>query len=647
MQSLFVHFGAARIVSRGLVVSTRSDLPDRRQPASAAANASAQHRPRAQGSILPTLARLTGAVGSLGLMATMLCILATSMLGAADVILPPTSVLTPSPKQPRQNYSDNHFLVRLKPEADRQAFARRVRRDLGASTEFHSRFEGYASVHLSKSGATSRRANRAVNQLASLPWVERARPHLLMHAHATPDDPFFKNYGDPTMDPDLMDNQYYLFEVNAPQAWDLEKGSPDTVIAVIDTGVSVYHEDLAAKIVPGHDFVGDNAGWWVGTDPEDDPASNDDNPTVWDPAWGQPEDHGYPGFLAGEDPNAQSAWWAEHYDPAIGDSVNNSPALGETRSPDSGVAHGTVAASLAAATTDNGRGLAGMAWNPSIMPVRVMNAEGWGFGIDAADAIYWAVENGADVLNLSWGFGPMYSIDPAEFEEGGEGHLVQQALEWAHEQGVMIVASAGNSDGVVENYGDHEYFGDGISHSGGLDFPANLPQTISVGSTNEARIKSSFSSYADPLLGEILDVIAPGESLETMGMWSGSVWSAYDWWIWGDAMGFDPLLPLGEDLYDAGAMGTSFSAPIVSGFAALLKSRYPYLTNDDLREILMASGQDLGDPGYDPYFGYGMLDSYQGIVYSDSYVPEPVTSTLLLTGIAILGWRARRRRKGA
>jgi subtilisin family serine protease len=558
----------------------------------------------------------------------------------ADFIIPPGMTAPPAPRPPLSNYSDEHFLVRLQPGADRQAFARQVRENLGVTPRFHERFDGYASV----SFARGARGPALAAGLSALPWVESVRPHLLMHAHSVPNDPFFKNYGDPDMDPDLMDNQYYLFEVNAPQAWELEKGSPDTVIAIIDSGVSVYHEDLADKIVPGWDFVGDNVGWWVGVESEESPGSQDDNPTVWDPAWGQPDDHGYPGFDIFSDDSDRAAWWAANYDPAIGDTVDNNPAIDPYGGIDSGVSHGTVAASMAAAVTDNGMGMAGMAWYPSIMPVRVINAEGWGFGIDAADAIYWAVENGADVLNLSWGFGPMYAISPAEFEPGGEGDLVKQALEWAHTQGVMIIASAGNSDGVVENYGDHEYFGDGISHSGGLDFPANLPQTISVGSTNEARIKSDFSSYADPLLGEILDVVAPGESLETLGMWSGSVWSAYDWWLWGELLMGEPFLPLGEDLYDAGAMGTSFSAPIVSGLAALIKSRYPFLTNDDLREILMVTGQDLGDPGYDPYFGYGLLDAGEAIRYSDVYVSEPVTASLFLAGVAVIGWRARRRR---
>jgi len=594
------------------------------------------------------------------------CVAAIGVLVAAaslrcDTILAPrVAYRQPRPVQaPQPNYSDRSFLVRVDPGTDHATFAGQARQRLGARVKFHQRFEGYASVHLPPRRDSAVGRVNPVAALEAMPGVRSVRPHLIMHSHAAPNDPFFKDFGDPDMDPDRMDNQYYLFDVNAPQAWDLEKGSPDTVIAVIDSGVSAYHEDLAAKLVPGYDFVGDNVGWWVDPEPPDnpgryeDPTSEDSNPTVWDPAWGQPEDYGYPDFDIFSDENERAAWWEANYDPAIGDSVSNDASIDYPYpyySTDTGTTHGTLAAAMTAAVTDNGKGMAGLAWFPSVMPVRVINAEGWGFGIDAADAIYYAVNHGADVLNFSWGFGPMYRIDPAEFEPGGEGALVKEAIEWAAAQGVMIVASAGNSDNhpFIEDYGDHQYFGDGASHSGGLDFPANMPETISVGATNEDHLKSDFSSYADPLLGEILDVIAPGESVNTFGMWTCSVWDANLYYL-DHAIGpiYEELgyLPLGEDLYSPDAYGTSFSAPIVSGFAGLLKSRYPFLTNDDLRAILIMSGQDLGDAGYDPYFGYGLLDAFAGIEYSDGYVPEPTTTAAFLLGIGVIAWRARRRRR--
>jgi len=568
----------------------------------------------------------------------------------ADTVLSPLVFPRPvAPARAVSNYSDHDFLIRLAPETDREEFATQVQARFGVRPKFHERFTDYASVSLpATSPMLATRADPA-SVLAKLPGVERARPHLILHAHATPNDPFFKDYGDPDTEPETwLYNQYYLLDVNAEQAWDLEKGSSDTVIAIIDSGISVSHIDLAAKIVPGYDYAGDNVGWWVAPEGEETPGSQDTNPTVWDTAWGQPEDHGYDPAEHGlfSDPNFRAAWWAANYDPAIGDTVDNDPYIDSHGGVDSGVGHGTIAASMAAAVTDNAEGVAGLAWNPSLMPVRIMNAEGWGFGIDAANGIYWAVDHGADVLNLSWGFGPMYAIDPAEFDPGGEGDLVKQAIEYAHSHGVLIVASAGNADNHPDfpEYGDHEYFADGLSHAGGLDFPACLPEAISVGATNEDHLKSSFSSYADPLLGEVLDLTAPGESLITGGMWTASVWDAYDWWM--DPWFFDYGYPLGEDMirWDQAA-GTSFSAPIVSGFAALLKSRYPAIDMAQFREFVQMSAQDLGELGPDDYFGYGLLDAYEGILYTDAHIPEPMTATLFIVGVGALAVKLRRRRR--
>ncbi|MGD9498286.1 MAG: hypothetical protein AB7Y46_18445, partial [Armatimonadota bacterium] len=157
------------------------------------------------------------------LCAVAVCLAVPALPLQADTVLAPGHLYVPRPNPPVvNNYSDRSFLVRLAPGADRQQFAARVRRDLGVRPQFYERFEGYASVHLPVSRyATGQRAD-PLAVLQSMPGVQSARPHLIMRSHATPNDPYFKDYGDPDMDPDLMDNQYYLFEVNAPEAWDLE-----------------------------------------------------------------------------------------------------------------------------------------------------------------------------------------------------------------------------------------------------------------------------------------------------------------------------------------------------------------------------------------------------------------------------------------
>ncbi len=532
----------------------------------------------------------------------------------------------------RPQYSASSLLVRVSPEQSTQQLAEMLQQQTGVRVRTYERFPQHLSVT-----APPQVPLEAVQQyLEQMPQVQSARPHLLVHQLQTPpNDPFFVDY---VTDPTEAPNQYYLFDMNVPAAWELQKGSPDVTIAIIDSAVSMYHEDLHDNIVSGWDFVGDNVGW-----PGEDITHYDDNPTAWDPAWGQPEEP-YPSI--DDDDATRAAWWAAHYDGAVGDTVNNDEdKWGQI---DAGTTHGTMVAGLAGARVNNSTGYAGISWNCSLMPVRMMSAEGIGYGIDAADAIMWAADADADVLNLSWGAGPVYAIeatDPASFEPGGEAYLIEEAINYAINKGCIIVAAAGNSDGgfPYTDYANHD------GHSGGLDFPGNLTQTISVGSVDWVGDKSWFSSYADPLLGEVLDVVAPGE----LG-WTTSFVDAGMWWqqpVWNEIFPDEPIppeewVPLGEDLYTAD-QGTSFSAPLVSGFAGLLRARYPGMTYQQFREFIQRTAVDLNFatyPGDDPYLGYGCLDAYEAILYADAHIPEPSTTALFLLGLAgLAGYRRRRR----
>ncbi len=529
---------------------------------------------------------------------------------------------------PGPRYSTSSLLVRVSPDQSTQQLAKMLQQQTGVRVRTYERFPQHLSVT-----APAQVPLEAVQQyLEQMPQVQSARPHLLLHQLGTPNDPFF------VADPETMPNQYYLYDINALGAWSLQpSGSPDVKIAIIDSGISVFHEDLAANIVPGYDFVGANVGYY-----DDDPASEDSNPTVWDPAWGQPQDKDppfYPFDFDDEDtwlpilnPEATAQWWEDHYDPAIGDIADN---VGDGAI-DSGVTHGTLVAGIAGAVTNNNTGYAGISWNCSIMPVRIINAEGWGFGIDAADAIIYAADNGADVINCSWGFGPMYSIDPAEFEEGGEGWLVQNAIEYAYNKGCIIVCAAGNAAGYPEYAGDPAYWDKG----GGLDFPASMPETISVAALDWEGERAAYSSVANPDLGEVLDISAPGDMA-----WSTGLLDAYMWWM--APLFYDTELLLGEDTYEMTVGGTSFTAPLVSGFAALLRARYGDITPEMVREALQRTAVDLNEstyPGYDIYLGYGRLDAYEAILMADQIIPEPTTISLLLIGLAgLAGYRRLRR----
>ena len=435
-----------------------------------------------------------------------------------------------------------------------------------------------------------------------------------------PRDPLYRDDDDPSTkcnpveevcdDLDLVD-QWGLFKVEAEGAWNITTGSTSVVIAVLDGGVDLDHDDLVGKIwinpgevegdgldndgngliddYHGADFVGDNPG-----DPlTDDPSSQDGDPDipmgVWEPA---AENFIFTGTFTG--------------DPSVGDGLDND---GDGL-PDLGVFHGTAVAALAAAMTDNlavvvpseyeYEGMAGACRGCKIMPVRMVNAEGGGFGSDAAAAIYYATDMGADVLNLSWGF----DLDNLDATEETEVAVLTDAINYAVSHGVIVVASAGNSGGEA------------------VRFPAAMVNTLAVGSSSWLDQRSAFSSHApvgeipdngvdddgNGRIDDVVDVVAPGEYI-----WSSYVYSVFEAqysYLLGD-METEP----GLDAYEFVSQGTSFSAPLVSGYIGLLLSQHPGATLEQLRQVLRSYAVDILDPegvgsnlvGYDQYTGFGRV----------------------------------------
>ena len=171
---------------------------------------------------------------------------------------------------------------------------------------------------------------------------------------------------------------------------------------------------------------------------------------------------------------------------------------------------------------------------------------------------------------------------------------------------------------------------DSAGYPGGMDFPADMPETISVGAVDWNGEYSWYSNYAAS--DDVLDIVAPGDFL-----WTTSVVDMHTWNT------FYPAFDLGQDLIDVAIGGTSFSTPIVSGFAGLLKTRYPGMTYTQFRDFIQQTAFDLGDPLYDNYYGYGRLDAYGAILYADANIPEPTTVALFAIGLAGLAARLRRR----
>lgn len=221
--------------------------------------------------------------------------------------------------------------------------------------------------------------------------------------------------------------------------------------------------------------------------------------------------------------------------------------------------HGTHVAGIAAAATDNKIGVAGIAPDCLIMPVKVLD-KGRGTDIDIAEGIIWASKKGADVINLSVG---LYTKSTA----------LERAVKYAIGKNTVVVSSAGND-----------------AKSSKLHLPSMIKGVIEVSATTKKDKLASFSNYAQQI-----SVSAPGDDIY-------STMPTYN---------VDLTKEIGKGY---GYMsGTSMASPIVAGLAALIKSEDKSLTPKEVKEIIEDSASDLGKKGYDEYFGNGRIDAYQAL----------------------------------
>jgi subtilisin family serine protease/flagellar hook assembly protein FlgD len=242
------------------------------------------------------------------------------------------------------------------------------------------------------------------------------------------------------------------------------------------------------------------------------------------------------------------------------------------------VGHGTFVAGVAAAATDNGVGIAGAGFDTSLMAVKVADAEGGVQSDSVAAAITWAADHGADVINISLGFG---LPDPAE----------AAAVDYARSLGVVIVASAGNA-GTEEKH-----------------FPAGYEGVISVGATtgqSDIPIRTPWSTH-----GSWVTVGAPGDNI-----FSTAPLERSDFF---------------REEYDTAA-GTSFSSPMVAGLVALLKAANPSATAAQLRHAVVAGAQQA--PGLD--LGAGEVDFADSLDHLPPVTAPSLTTTGPVSGIVTL-----------
>ena len=331
----------------------------------------------------------------------------------------------------------------------------------------------------------------------------------------TPNDPLFPQ-------------QYYLQKISAPAAWDITRGSPSVIVAVIDSGVDLSNPDLKNQIwtnpnVGQDGYVNDLHGW--------DFTNNTNDP----------------------EPDLSQGWL------------------------EGGVDHGTVVAGIIAAQGDNGQGIAGIAWNVKIMPLRVVDSFGQGDSANVVPAIRYAVDHGAKVINMSF---TSTTPDPA----------LDAEIERAYHLGVVIVAAAGNSD-TGDNLTDTPEYPACLRN--GADHPV-----IGVAATDQNDARASFSNFGNGCV----DIAAPG-----VNIFSTSLYRPNE----GDF----------TSPYSGGWSGTSFSTPMVVGAAALLLSAHPTLTPDQVREILQLSADPILSTDGAPTgsVGVGRLDIANALAIAGSF----------------------------
>lgn len=335
----------------------------------------------------------------------------------------------------------------------------------------------------------------------------------------TPNDAF---YGD----------QWYLPRVGAPTAWGITTGRSDLVIAVLDTGVDLNHPDLFNNLWK-------NALEIPGNHQDDDGNGYIDDYDGWD-------------FVDDDEgPEPQAA--------AI---------------PDAGaIAHGTLVAGLIGAQSDNEIGYTGMLWEADIMPLRVLNESGVGSEDATAQAIDYAVANGAKVINMS-------------FAGTGSGSRLRTSVRRAYDAGVVIVAALGNDAVNVDLTPVYP----ACYHSEVDDW------VLGVTATDESDAETEFTNFGSTCA----DLSAPGTNI--LGL---------------DFQGEDP-----EDAEYGGPWdGTSAASPLVAGAAGLLLAQYPTLTPAQVFTILKLAVDPikttLSGAGN---IGVGRLNVAQALAIAPSFV---------------------------
>jgi len=231
--------------------------------------------------------------------------------------------------------------------------------------------------------------------------------------------------------------------------------------------------------------------------------------------------------------------------------------------------HGTFVASIIAANTNNETGIAGINSGVRIMPLKAVDNFGRSRASYLAEAIIYAANNGARIINLSVGGGKLTRTE-------------QMAIDYAAARDVLIIAGAGNEGQQLDGYG-----------------PAGAKRVLTVAASDTKDRRMSFSNW-----GPQVDLTAPGQDI--VGLRA----PATDLMVNASNSNYQPGRNyVGDDQLYYRATGTSFAAPIVSGVASLVWSNDPSLSAVEVRRILEQTARDIEPPGRDDYSGYGIVNA--------------------------------------
>jgi len=328
------------------------------------------------------------------------------------------------------------------------------------------------------------------------PLIEIAQPKYELEAYRVPNYPYYHSNGSWGQD---YQDLYGLHRINVSSAWDHTIGDSDIIVAVVDSGVDYTHPDMADNM-------------WINTDELPDNGIDDDGD----------------GFI---------------------DNLHGADFAGDDGDPMDFYGHGTHCAGTIAAVGNNSLGVVGVTWQTQIMAVKFLLDSGGGDVLDAADAIIWAVDQGAHVISNSWGYILRTPSDP----------ILENAIHYAYDAGCVLVFAAGNINDDVQFY-----------------CPQNMEETITVAATDYNDIKAPFSCW-----GEKVDVCAPGVNILSLR-----------------AEGIDPY---GDGSHIVGdhylyMNGTSMATPHVAGLAALMLAKNLSLTPDMIKIIMKNTADPVSSP---------------------------------------------------